>query len=57
MVERIYVFGDAKTCRKRVDEFFKAGVTTTALQFISFASKPEERGPRLLKAIKDFADA
>lgn len=57
MVEQIYVFGDAKACRKRVDEFFKAGVTTTALQFISFAPKPEERGPRLLKAIKEFADA
>jgi len=57
MVERIYVFGDAKTCRKRVDEFFKAGVTTTALQFTSFAAKHEERAPRLLKAIKDFANA
>jgi probable F420-dependent oxidoreductase len=57
MVEKIYVFGDAKTCRMRIDEFFKAGVTTTALQFISFAQKPEERGARLLKALKDFADA
>jgi probable F420-dependent oxidoreductase len=57
MVEKIYVFGDAKACRLRVDDFFKAGVTTTALQFISFAPKPEERGARLLKAIKDFADA
>jgi probable F420-dependent oxidoreductase len=57
MVERIYVFGDAKACRSRIDEFFKAGVTTTALQFISFAAKPEERGARLLKAMKDFADA
>jgi probable F420-dependent oxidoreductase len=57
MVEQIYVFGDAKSCRKRIDEFFKAGVTTTALQFISFAQKPEERGARLLKALKDFASA
>ena len=57
MVEQIYVFGDAKTCRKRVDEFFKAGVTTTALQFVSFAQNPAERGPRLLKGIKDFTSA
>ena len=57
MVERIYVYGDAKTCRKRVDEFFKAGVTTTALQFISFAQTREERGARLLKGLKDFAKA
>jgi hypothetical protein len=57
MVERIYVYGDAKTCRKRVEEFFKAGVTTTALQFISFAQSREERGVRLIKALKDFANA
>ncbi|HVN28804.1 MAG TPA: LLM class F420-dependent oxidoreductase, partial [Candidatus Binataceae bacterium] len=57
MVEKIYVFGDAKTCRKRVDEFFKAGVTTTALQFVSFTQKPEEKGALILKAIKDFANA
>ena len=57
MVEKIYIYGDAKTCRKRVDEFFKAGVTTTALQFFSFSPKPEERGTRILKALRDFADA
>jgi probable F420-dependent oxidoreductase len=57
MVERIYVYGDAKTCRKRVEEFFKAGVTTTALQFISFAQSREERGVRLIKGLKDFANA
>jgi probable F420-dependent oxidoreductase len=57
MVDRIYVFGDAKTCRARVEEFFKAGVTTTALQFISFAQSREERGARLLKGLKDFANA
>jgi probable F420-dependent oxidoreductase len=57
MVEKIYVYGDAKTCRKRIDEFFKAGVTTSAMQFFSFASKPEERGARILKALRAFADA
>ncbi len=57
MVERIYVFGDAKACRNRIDEYFKAGVTTTALQFLSFAQKPEERRVRILKAMRDFADA
>ena len=57
MVESIYVFGDAKACRKRIDEYFKAGVTTTALQFLSFAEKPQERGARIIKAMQDFADA
>ena len=46
-----------KTCRKRIDEFFKAGVTTTAMQFHSFARTPEEKGVRLLKMMRDFADA
>jgi probable F420-dependent oxidoreductase len=57
MVERIYVFGDAKECRRRIDEFFKAGVTTTAIQFQSWARTPEEKGVRLLKMMRDFADA
>ncbi len=46
MVESIYVFGDAKTCRMRVDEFFKAGVTTTARPFISFSPRSRKSGAR-----------
>lgn len=57
MVEAIYVFGDAKRCRQRVDEFIRAGVTTTALQFASFAATPEERRTRILRAIENFAKA
>jgi probable F420-dependent oxidoreductase len=57
MIEKIFVFGDAKTCRRRIDEYFKAGVTTTALQFSSFAKSPEERRARVLKAIEQVASA
>jgi alkanesulfonate monooxygenase SsuD/methylene tetrahydromethanopterin reductase-like flavin-dependent oxidoreductase (luciferase family) len=57
MVERIFVYGDAKTCRKRIDEYFAAGVTTTALQFISFSQNTEERRARVLKGMEDFANA
>ena len=57
MVERIFVYGDAKTCRKRIDEYFTAGVTTTALQFISFSQNTEERRARVLKGMEDFANA
>jgi probable F420-dependent oxidoreductase len=57
MVESIFVFGDAKHCRKRIDDYFRAGVTTTALQFSSFAQNPEERRARVLKAMEQFASA
>ncbi|HXN85031.1 MAG TPA: LLM class F420-dependent oxidoreductase [Candidatus Binataceae bacterium] len=57
MVERIFVFGDAKTCRKRIDEYFTAGVTTTALQFISFSQNTEERRAKVLKGMEEFANA
>jgi len=57
MVERIFVFGDAKTCRKRIDEYFAAGVTTTALQFISFSQNTEERRAKVLKGMEEFASA
>ncbi len=57
MVEQIYVFGDAKTCRRRIDEFFRAGVTTTALQFLSFAPTPQERRARMLRGMEQLANA
>ncbi len=57
MVEAIYVFGDPARCRRRVDDFIRAGVTTTALQFLSFAATAEERRTRILRAIENFAKA
>jgi probable F420-dependent oxidoreductase len=57
MLEAIYVIGDAKRCRQRIDEFIRAGVTTTALQFVSFAQTAEERRSRILRAIENVARA
>lgn len=57
MVEEIYVFGDPKRCRERIDEFIRAGITTTALHFISFAKTPEERRARILRGIENLAKA
>jgi len=57
MIEKIFVFGDAKYCRKRIDEYFDAGVTTTAIQFSSFAPTPEERRKRILRAVENLAKA
>ena len=55
MVEKIFVFGPAEKCRKRLDDYARAGITTTALQFSSFARTPEERRAKVLKAIERLA--
>jgi len=57
MVEKIFVFGNAKQCRRRLDDYARAGITTTALQFASFAPTPEERRVRILRAIENLAAA
>ncbi len=52
MVEKIFVFGTAEQCRRRLDDYARAGITTTALQFSSFAPTPDERRARVLRAIE-----
>lgn len=55
MVEKIFVFGSAEKCRKRLDDYARAGITTTALQFSSFAKTPDERRANILKSIERLA--
>lgn len=55
MVEEIYVFGGADNCRRRLQEYADAGVTTTALEPTSFAPDPAERRARVLRAIERLA--
>ena len=55
MVEKIFVFGTAEKCRRRLDDYARAGITTTALQFASFAKTPEERRAKILRAIERLA--
>ena len=55
MVEKIFVFGTAEKCKQRLDEYARAGITTTALQFSSFARTPEERRVKVLRAIERLA--
>jgi len=52
MVEKIFVFGTAEQCRARLEDYARAGITTTALQFSSFAPTPDERRARVLRAIE-----
>ena len=55
MVESIYVIGDATHCRKRLEEYGRAGVTTAALLFASLAPTPEERRQRISLTIEKLA--
>lgn len=57
MVEKIFVFGTPERCRKRLDDYARAGITTSALQFTTLASTPEERRARVLRAIERLASA
>ena len=57
MVEKIFVFGNARQCRRRLDDYGRGGITTTALQFSSFAASPEERRKNILSAIEKLAAA
>ncbi|HUA35291.1 MAG TPA: LLM class F420-dependent oxidoreductase [Candidatus Binataceae bacterium] len=57
MVEKIFVFGNAAQCKRRLDDYARGGITTTALQFSSFASTPDERARRILSAIEKLAAA
>ena len=52
MVQKIFVFGTAEQCRARLDDYARAGITTTALQFSSFAPTPDERRARVLRAVE-----
>jgi len=55
MVEAIYVLGSPARIAKRLHEYEKAGITTTTLQFTSFAPDHAERRTRVLKAIETLA--
>ena len=55
MVDSIYVLGSPDRIAKRLYEFEAAGITTSTLQFTSFAPDHNERRARILKAIETLA--
>jgi probable F420-dependent oxidoreductase len=57
MIDEIFVFGSVANCRRRLEEYARAGVTTTALDLSSFAPDPKERRARILRAIERLAPA
>jgi probable F420-dependent oxidoreductase len=57
MVEKIFVFGTPEQCARRLRDFERAGVTSSALQFSTFGGTPAERRARVLRAIERLAEA
>jgi probable F420-dependent oxidoreductase len=55
MVEQLYVVGSPDRIAKRLHEYETAGITTSALQFTSYAPDLGERRARILKAIETLA--
>jgi probable F420-dependent oxidoreductase len=53
MVESIFVFGTPERIVARLRDYEKAGITSTALQFTSFASTPEEKRSRIISAMEE----
>ncbi|MGH7837860.1 MAG: LLM class flavin-dependent oxidoreductase, partial [Candidatus Binataceae bacterium] len=56
MMEAIYVFGSPAKVAARLREYERAGITATALQFVSYASNPDEKRTRILRAMETLAE-
>ncbi|HXW84824.1 MAG TPA: LLM class F420-dependent oxidoreductase [Candidatus Binataceae bacterium] len=57
MVEKIFVFGSPEKCAKRLRDYERGGITSSALQFNSLARDPEQRRTQILRSIERLADA
>jgi probable F420-dependent oxidoreductase len=57
MIESIFVFGTAAQIVRRLRDYEQAGITTTALQFTSFQSDPEEKRRRVMNTMAAVAAA
>jgi probable F420-dependent oxidoreductase len=57
MMESIFVFGPPDRWARRLRDYEKVGITTTALQFTSYASTPEEKRTRIMRAMESLASA
>lgn len=57
MIESIFVFGTPERWAKRLKDYEKAGITSTALQFTSYAATPEEKRARIMRAMEALTTA
>jgi probable F420-dependent oxidoreductase len=55
MMESIFVYGTPERITNRLRAYERAGITTTALQFTSYAATPEEKRTRIMRAMESLA--
>ena len=55
MMEEIYVFGTSAKIAARLREYEKAGITSSALQFVSYAKESAEKRKRIFEAMRELA--
>jgi probable F420-dependent oxidoreductase len=55
MLESIFVFGAPHQIVRRLRDYEQAGITTTALQFTSFQTDPEQKRHRILRTMQAVA--
>jgi probable F420-dependent oxidoreductase len=57
MLESIFVFGTVQQIVRRLREYERAGITSTALQLTSFQADPEQKRQRIILAMEALAAA
>jgi probable F420-dependent oxidoreductase len=57
MMEALYVFGTPAKITARLRAYEQAGITSTALQFVSYAKDPAEKRSRVLRAMETLASS
>ena len=57
MMEAIYVFGSLERITTRLRAYERAGITSSALQFVSYAQDPAVKRARVLRAMEALAEA
>ena len=57
MVEALFVFGTPAKIAARLRDYERAGITTSALQFVSYVRDPAEKRARILRAMETLAEA
>jgi len=57
MMESIFVFGSPDRWAKRLKDYEKAGITSTALQFTSYLKDPDQKRARILRAMQTLSAA
>jgi probable F420-dependent oxidoreductase len=57
MMESIFIYGTPDRWAKRLKDYEKAGITSTALQFTSYAKDPEEKRKRIMRAMEALSSA